>query len=287
MTKNPGILAGQNVKMCISPIKVKNSGDQPVPCGRCSQCRARRVSAWSFRLMQEEKVSNSSQFITLTYGNSTVPITNKGYMSLRRRDIQLFIKRLRKAHSKIGSGSTRLKYYIAGEYGGETGRPHYHCILFNAERELLQSQWGLGQIHYGNVTGASIGYSLKYISKQSQIPKHKNDDRQKEFALMSKGIGKNYLDPERGFIQWHKNDMENRCYINIGDGKKASMPRYYKDKLYSEEERKKIAAIGIARAITDLDSRITRYGTDAVMGGLKINLEKEKSIIILPYKDNL
>lgn len=42
-------------------------------------------------------------------------------------------------------------------------------------------------------------------------------------------------------IQWHKNDMLNRMYINVGDGKKAAMPRYYKNKIYSDAQRSEIA----------------------------------------------
>lgn len=273
--------------MCITPIIVKNSDGKKIPCGRCTKCRARRISAWSFRLQQQEKVSKNSHFITLTYGTSAVPITNKGYMSLRRTDLQLFIKRLRKAHSKSGIWAAGLKYYIAGEYGGQTGRPHYHCIIFNAKRELIQPAWGLGEIHYGSITGASIGYCLKYMSKPSIIPKHKNDDRKKEFALMSKGLGKNYLDPDRGFVFWHKDDLQNRCYLNIGDGKKASMPRYYKDKLYTAEEREKIADKGFERAVTDLSARVERYGTDIIILGEKVNLENEKYLQTFGYKDKL
>lgn len=38
-------------------------------------------------------------------------------------------------------------------------------------------------------------------------------------------------------VQWHKNDLENRMYINVGDGKKAAMPRYFKEKIYNSTER--------------------------------------------------
>lgn len=112
-------------------------------------------------------------------------------MSLRKTDLQSFFKRLRKAHPPIDKDdpTTQIKYYAAGEYGGKTNRPHYHIIIFNAKLELLQPAWDLGQIHYGQVSDASIGYTLKYISKPSRIPLHRNDDRQKEFALMSKNLG--------------------------------------------------------------------------------------------------
>lgn len=42
-------------------------------------------------------------------------------------------------------------------------------------------------------------------------------------------------------VKWHKADIGNRMYITIEDGKKISMPRYYKNKIYHEEERKAVA----------------------------------------------
>lgn len=200
-----------------------------LPCGKCPYCFKRRVSNWSFRLIQEDKNSLSSLFITLTYDNKNIPLTMSNYMTLRKRDIQLFMKRLRKVNKM------KLKYYLCGEYGGKTMRPHYHIILFNADIKTIQPAWNLGQVHYGKVSEASVGYTLKYISKETKIPVHKNDDRLKEFSLMSKGLGKNYLTDS--MIRWHKEDLINRMYCNLNDGKKISMPRYYKDKMYNYEER--------------------------------------------------
>lgn len=158
-----------------------------VPCGRCPECVSRRISAWSFRLMQEDKNSLSANFITLTYDTKHVPISRNGFMSLDKRDLQLFFKRLRKNQNTKGNiYNTPIKYYAVGEYGGTTNRPHYHLILFNASIELIQESWQKGQVHYGTVSGASIGYTLKYMSKPSRIPMHKNDDRIPEFSLMSK-----------------------------------------------------------------------------------------------------
>jgi len=135
--------------------------------------------------------------------------------------------------------SKRIKYYAAGEYGGKTKRPHYHIILFNAQPELVEMSWQLGSVHYGKVSGASVGYTLKYMSKPRCIPMHRNDDRQPEFSLMSKGLGENYLDEK--MISWHLKDANNRMYINLEEGKKAAMPRYYKDKIYSPGLRSEIA----------------------------------------------
>lgn len=172
---------------CINPITLQ-SGDI-VPCSKCLNCKKRRVSGWSFRLMQQLKISQSARFITLTYDTNHVPITKRGFMSLDKTDFQKFIKRLRKAQKDVGN----IKYYAVGEYGGRTMRPHYHAIIFNADVKLIQPAWSLngidiGMVHYGEVNEATIGYTLKYISKASKVPLHRNDDRVKEFSLMSKDL---------------------------------------------------------------------------------------------------
>ena len=216
-------------------MDTKTHGKVGCPCGKCPECRKRRISGWSFRLLQESKRSTSAHFVTLTYNTETVPITPKGYMNLQKRDVQLFMKRLRKL------STNKLKYYLCGEYGGTSNRPHYHVILFNAQIADIEKTWCLGNTHYGEVEGASIGYTLKYMSKVSRIPMHQNDDRQPEFSLMSKGLGQNYL--TEAMQAWHKADLLKRVHMVLPDGKKVAMPRYYKDKLYNEQERARIAFI--------------------------------------------
>lgn len=226
--------------MCLTPYPVKMNHEcyVNVPCGKCPECRRRRVSAWSFRLMQEEKRSTSAHFITLTYDTSHVPISKLGFMSLSYDDAQLFFKRLRKRVSSH-SPNVRIKYYLAGEYGGKTNRPHYHAIIFNVDDIFdIEKSWKMGTTHYGTVSGASIGYTLKYLDKPRRFPMHKNDDRLPERALISKGLGAGYLTKE--MLDWHKADLTERMHMVTIQGQKISMPRYYKDKIYSEDEREKI-----------------------------------------------
>lgn len=235
---------------CITPYHVRmldrDNELVPVPCGKCPACVARRTSAWSFRLMQEGLVSESSMFVTLTYDTDHVPITSKGFMSLNRKEMPAFMKRLRKRNT------AKLRYYGVGEYGSKSLRPHYHMLLFNAKLDTVFEAWKapprgdakrppspIGDIHYGTVTGASIGYTLKYMAKPGIIPLHQNDDRVKEFALMSKGIGANYCSDN--MKQWHIADLTKRMYCVIEDGKKMSMPRYYKDRIYNEDQRETVA----------------------------------------------
>lgn len=60
--------------------------------------------------------------------------------------------------------------------------------------------------------------------------------------------------------QWHHADKFNRMYCNLEDGKKISMPRYYKDKLYSEIDRKVIGAVTRQRMIEEENEKIAAGG---------------------------
>lgn len=240
----------------MKPFPIKNNLKEEVyvPCGKCPECLSRRASGWSFRLMQEERISSSSHFLTLTYDTQHVPITPAGFMNLDKRDVQLFMKKLRKVHSQ------KLKYYVVGEYGGKSNRPHYHMLLFNARVDLIQPAWDKGAIHYGDVSHASVGYTLKYMCKPPRIPMHRNDDRLREFSLMSKGLGLSYLSDN--MIAWHWDDPQNRMYCNIDNGKKIAMPRYFKNKLYTDEERKEIGESTRSRMVTAQEHMLENYVGD-------------------------
>lgn len=226
---------------CDFPFYVKNpafparSQDRqvPVPCGSCPECLKRRVSGWSFRLRQQEKVSRSALFITLTYDTKTIPITENGFTSLAKSDFQKFIKRLRKARSRLLNAEWPVKYYAVGEYGSKTQRPHYHAIIFNVMEDDILSAWRNGECHVGSVTGASIAYTLKYMQKGRIVPAHARDDREKEFSLMSKGLGANYIDD--AIRKYHTEDFR-RVYLTVEGGMKVAMPRYYKDKIFTAYE---------------------------------------------------
>lgn len=226
--------------MCARPFtkKMENGQEIPLPCGKCATCKKKRVSHWSFRLMQQEKVSESAFFVTLTINTEFMPITKNGFMTLDKTILQKYFKRLRKLeHGK------KISYYAVGEYGTKTKRPHFHIILFNATPQNIEQAWTInnhiiGLVHIGNVSGASIGYTLKYINKIGYKQEHARDDRAREFSLMSKGIGACYLTPQ--MVAWHKADMYNRYYAT-NHNFKTSFPRYYKNKIYTDEEKEQIA----------------------------------------------
>lgn len=228
--------------MCDTPFFVQHSnpalGEIPVPCGRCPPCKHRRVNSWVFRLVQEEKVSSSAYFVTLTYGIHSVPVSKNGFMTLAPKDMDLYFKRLRKL-VKQRYRRCGIKYYYAGEYGSLNKRPHYHAIIFNVpdERDLSEA-WCLrgipiGQIHVGKVTQDSIAYTMKYIDKSTWKMAHQRDDRYPEFSRMSQGLGSSYLTPE--IIRWHRADPDNN-YCSLYQGHRIAMPRYYRKKIYTDDE---------------------------------------------------
>lgn len=224
---------------CDSPfhVYVKARPDAvPVPCGRCPPCKQRRVNSWVFRLLQEDKVSLSAYFVTLTYDGDHVPLSDNGFLTLKKSDFQNFMKRLRKL-----CGQAKLKYYAVGEYGSNNKRPHYHAIIFNVPDEALFAQaWmldgkQLGGVHVGSVTGDSIAYTMKYLDKPNFAKRHARDDREPEFPLMSKGLGASYLTPE--MVKYHRADFT-RLFATKEGGYKIALPKYYRNAIFSEQERK-------------------------------------------------
>lgn len=246
--------------MCDSPYYVlptKWATEKiPVPCGRCPPCKIRRVNSWVFRLSQEAKVSSSAHFVTLTYDTREVPISSNGFMTLssssfvdgkyKSSDYQLFMKRLRKLCPGF-----KLKYYAVGEYGETNMRPHYHAIIFNCpDSSFFNDAWGKGQIHVGTVTPDSCAYCMKYIDKAAVVPMHSRDDRVPEFPLMSKGLGDAYLTDD--VIKYHRGDLS-RLYVTREGGFRSALPRYYRQKIYSDNDLKSQVLL-IQDAMSDLDA---------------------------------
>lgn len=227
---------------CLQPVFIQNKKPVSqkdrfisVPCGRCMKCLKRRASQWIFRLKQQDKVSSSALFVTLTYDTEFVPLTDNGFMSLSPDHHKNFMKRLRFSHGR----KSIIKFYMAAEYGSQFGRPHYHYIMFNADRDKIQQAWPFGLVDIGDVSGASIGYVTGYVHKEAVVPLHKRDDRVREFSRMSKGLGINYI--TENIKQYHYADLD-RFYVVESGNNKVAMPRYYRDKIYTDEHKKRFAS---------------------------------------------
>lgn len=79
-----------------------------LPCGRCIGCRLERSRQWAMRCMHEASTHTDNSFITLTYTDADLPPDG----SLRKKDFQDFMKRLRKY-----TGPEKVRFYMCGEYG--------------------------------------------------------------------------------------------------------------------------------------------------------------------------
>lgn len=229
--------------MCVAPIQLKKTKAtqsikdtffmQQVPCGTCVECMKRRVNGWFVRLMSEYNDSTSAYFVTLTYNDESIPFSENGLMTLQYKDFQNFVKRYR-----TSSGDKNLKYYLVGEYGESTYRPHYHLILYNcSDINRFVDDWHNhhGHTHVGTVKPQSVYYTLKYAMKRiAKInKKDKDDDRLPEKALISKKLGLNYLSPQ--MVKHFKDDVTRP--VTLLGNKKLPLPRYYRDKIFSETEK--------------------------------------------------
>ncbi len=228
-----------------------NSQTDIVPCGKCHLCLTKLSKQWSFRLQQEQKRSITSKFITLTYNDENLNYTTNGHETLSKRDLQLFLKRLRKKSKKITytslqvqhaniSATPSLKYFACGEYGTKTKRPHYHMILFNLPQSMYNSNaleqiWGQGYVDIQPCNPGTMQYTTGYMLKGGRSPSNELDDWQPEFRTMSKKMGTNFLTPQ--MIKYLLNQED--YAITQKEGEKLAMPRYYKKLIpYTREDKK-------------------------------------------------
>lgn len=125
-------------------------------------------------------------------------IDDPNFSTLSPRDITLFLKRLRK-HLPPGS----LRYFLAGEYGEQTFRPHYHLCLFGFDHEkfhLVRDAWcdastgasmGIANLDSPNINWDiaqyTCGYTVKKMTKTDDV---RLNGRHPEFMRSSKGIGR-------------------------------------------------------------------------------------------------
>lgn len=183
---------------------------------------------WAARLYHELSYFDKAVFVTLTYNCDSMPADG----GLWKRDVQLWLKRLRKDISPI-----KIKYYLAGEYGDNFGRPHYHAIIFgigNSKEDVrvINDCWGLGYVKCGTVTYQSINYVTSYVIKKYGGEKAKEIYGEKEppFLLCSKGIG----------LRWaEENNLQLRANQKITiKGKQVGIPRYYVKKLEMDLEKR-------------------------------------------------
>lgn len=222
-----------------------------LPCGQCIGCRLDRARTWATRCMHEASLYKENCFITLTYSNVD------DNPSLDKRDMQLFLKRLRKRYSEKS-----IRYFQCGEYGEDLGRKHHHIILFNYYPEdavfftrrngnnlylskIISELWPHGLHSIGAVTFESACYVAKYCLKKitgDRSAEHYGD-RLPEYVTMSRnrGIG-------HDFYQQFPGDIYNHDKCIISDTNITRPPKYY-DTLHEKQNPHQLSALKTKRKL--------------------------------------
>lgn len=253
------------------------------PCGKCYNCRINRARDWTIRVMLEHTYGPSRAyplfFLTLTYDNEHIGDNNLNY-----RDIQLFMKRLRKHYS-----GHEIKYIVCGEYGSRTGRAHWHLLFLGLpkyEPHVIRSLWINGFIKLEYVRSYSaVGYILKYALKDYKTPRIdyiKNGITPPLFRV-SQGLGKLYF--EQNYEEIMKTGYFSDC-----NGHKYRIPRYFRVlyrkivkydgwEFYLDNESK--AIISLHRMIFDLQLPKFLYNLDyREYGNLRLLLDYARPILM-------
>lgn len=153
-----------------------------------------------------------------------------GYVPyLRKRDLQLFFKRLRKLLSAYGD--EKIRYFACGEYGPVHFRPHFHFLLFfdsdtfteKTEHKLsefpdwtwydpdgkclptdslsvleycIRKAWRFGRIDSQYSQGDAARYVASYVSGAGTLPKVYQVASTRPFSCHSRFLGQGFLASE-------------------------------------------------------------------------------------------
>ena len=168
-----------------------DTADAPVmvPCRKCVGCMRKIARDWSIRCYHEATLHTEhfrdpvtglvtelpkNVMITLTYSDENLP----EFMELNRKDLLNFLRRLGRRRGESP------RYFAAGEYGGSSGRCHFHVILFNesfddryeaimADGQTLSMSyeldelWRLGIASIDDLNFQTARYVAGYVAKKN------------------------------------------------------------------------------------------------------------------------
>lgn len=225
-----------------------------LPCGHCEGCRAAQSREWSNRLLMESLYHDSSLFVTLTYDDEHIPVverldeeTGEYFINstLRKSDIQKFIKRLRQQFP-----NDKIRYYVAGEYGETTHRAHWHAIIYGLHlvdmqpfgasetgnqyyiSKSLSDIWRNGFVSVEPANDYTFRYVANYVTKKIGIRPNEEYERLGitppcSMQSLKPGIGLQYLkDHEEDILEY------DRIILGTENGSyNFKPPRYFRKKI--------------------------------------------------------
>lgn len=208
-----------------------------VPCGHCKACYTTKSLRYKLQCDLERACHKFCLFITLTYAPAYLPLCqlvssdienlydivdedgvvmartslsakqkdmlfrkfrNDKIPYLRKRDLQLFLKRLRK---RIYSHThEKVRFYAVGEYGPVHFRPHYHVLLFFSSKETLSyafdavcASWRYGRVDVQLSVSDVSKYVSGYVNSFSCLPNFYQAHLLSPFNCHSQKLGQGYF----------------------------------------------------------------------------------------------
>lgn len=218
---------------CINPVRIRSPYRRDddhkyiyVGCGKCAWCRKEKRDEWFIRFKVESQYNKFVKFITLTYNDDNLPFfldeeTGECGYYASKDDCQKFIKRLRKRGFKF-------KYFLVSELGTDSGRLHYHALLFtddNISNDDISKVWNKGITDCQNANDAQLKYVCKYILK--------GQDRTGQIKLQSTkpAIGSAYIKKINAINTYHYDEeTKTSSFLFPLNGEFHKMPRYFQKK---------------------------------------------------------
>ena len=246
LMKNKKFVKNKKNRGVVPPVDDVRKLYVPIGCGFCIECRKQKANNWRVRILEEFKYDKNCSFVTLTFNdeslenievdiltelNESMEIDDFKSMRIDVNDIatkaiRRFLERWRQKHGKS------LKHWLITELGGEDDRIHLHGIIWSKDAEEIIDKWKYGHVYIGTYCNEkTINYITKYVLK--------TDEKHKEFTgkvLSSKGIGKNYINSYAAKQNRYK-DKNTRDFYRLNNGHKVQLPIYYRNKIYTEDER--------------------------------------------------
>lgn len=227
-------------------LRMMADNEITLPCNKCAACKIRQRKDLSTRLSHEASVYENKCYITLTYNDDNLPLTANSYPTLVVSHVQLFVKRLRR-YLEYHKLSGKIRYFCVGEYGGKTGRPHYHLLIFGwrpadlsvhavkgnityFRSPTIEKLWKYGYSLVEDVSAYACRYCARYVTKKFVTDRQLNPWQLDEFILRScktGGTGAPWFDKfgraacELGYCTYRLKDTIVR----------AGVPRYYYNRL--------------------------------------------------------
>lgn len=242
----------------IPAISDKRTEYVPIGCGNCMECRKQKGRAWQIRMSEHIKTNKEGKFVTLTFSNEAITELQKksideinekikkakthkekekleelktGYKLdnyIATYAVRRFLERYRKEHGKT------IHHWLITELGHNgTENIHLHGIVWTNEN--ITKHWQYGFVWIGDyVNERTVNYIVKYVTKIDQ--KHKNYTSK---ILTSSGIGSKYTETYNSQKNKYKTKNTEETY-RFRNGTKASLPIYYRNKIYTDEEKEKL-----------------------------------------------